>query len=90
ELAERHEGSVWISARTGENLEELVRTIGDRLRTNDRVVTLALPLDRGDLLAAAHREGDVLDTAVTEDRVVIHVVLDDVGASRFREWRVSA
>jgi len=27
--------------------------IGERLRSNDRAVTLHLPLDRGDLLAAA-------------------------------------
>ena len=90
ELAQRHEGSVWISALTGENLDDLVRTIGDRLRTNDRVVTLALPLERGDLLAAAHREGDVLDTAITDEGVLVHVVLDEVGVARFREWRVPA
>ena len=90
ELAKRHEGSVWVSALTGENLEGLVRTVGDRLRTNDRVVTLALPLERGDLLAAAHREGDVLDTSITEAGVLVHVVLDEVGVARFQEWRVSA
>ncbi|HUY43767.1 MAG TPA: GTPase HflX [Acidimicrobiales bacterium] len=90
ELAKRHEGSVWVSALTGENLDDLVRCVGDRLRTNDRVVTLALPLERGDLLAAAHREGDVLDTSITDDGVVIHVVLDEVGVARFQEWRVSA
>ncbi|OYV64599.1 MAG: hypothetical protein B7X07_05960, partial [Actinobacteria bacterium 21-64-8] len=90
ELAQRHQGSVWVSAATHENLDELVRTIGDRLRTNDRVITLALPLERGDLLAAAHREGDVLDTNVTADGVVVHVVLDEVGVARFQEWRVPA
>jgi len=90
ELAKRHEGSVWVSALTGENLEDLVRTVGDRLRTNDHVVTLALPLERGDLLAAAHREGDVLDTSITEEGVLVHVVLDEVGVARFQEWRVSA
>ncbi len=90
ELARRHQGSVWVSALTNENLDELVRTIGDRLRTNDRVITLALPLERGDLLAAAHREGDVLDTNVTAEGVVVHVVLDEVGVARFQEWRVPA
>jgi hypothetical protein len=53
-------------------------------------LTLQLPLDRGDLLAAAHREGDVLDTSVSDDGVLIHVVLDAVGAARFNEWRVPA
>ena len=73
---------------TGENLDELIATVGDRLRTKDRVLTLRLPLDRGDLVAAAHREGEVIDTSVDDEFVTVHVVLDEVGAARFAEWRV--
>ena len=90
DLAQLHEGSVWVSALTHENLEQAIAKIGDRLRTNDRVVTLHLPLERGDLLAAAHREGEVLETQMTDDRVILRVVLDPVGVARFSEWRVSA
>src|SRR5271154_2057295 len=42
ELAALHEGSVWVSAVTHENLEAAIAKIGDRLRTNDRIVTLHL------------------------------------------------
>jgi len=90
ELAGLHEGSVWVSALTGENLDELIATIGERLRTHDRVVTLNLPLDRGDLIAAAHREGEVIDTSITDEGVVVQVVLDPVGVARFEQWRVPA
>ncbi|HEV3186455.1 MAG TPA: GTPase HflX [Acidimicrobiales bacterium] len=90
DLAKLYEGSVWVSAKTGENLDDVIAAIGDRLRSHDRVLTLQLPLDRGDLLAAAHREGDVIDTTVSDEGVLIHVVLDAVGAARFSEWRVSA
>lgn len=90
DLAKLYEGSVWVSAKTGENVDELIGAIAERLRSRDRVLTLQLPLDRGDLLAAAHREGDVLDTSVSDDGVLIHVVLDAVGAARFSEWRVPA
>ena len=41
DLAKLHEGSVWVSAVTHENLEAVITTIGDRLRANDRIVTLA-------------------------------------------------
>jgi GTP-binding protein HflX len=85
-----HEGSVWVSAVTHENLEAAIATIGDRLRVNDRVVTLHLPLDRGDLLARAHREGEVVDTSITEDSVVVRVLLDSVSVAHFDEWRVPA
>ena len=88
DLAKVYEGSVWTSALTGENLEELIGTIADRLRSDDRVVTLRLPLDRGDLVAAAHREGEILDTSVDAQYVNVRVVLDDVGLARFAEWRV--
>jgi GTP-binding protein HflX len=90
ELAKMHEGSVWVSAATHENLEAAIATIGDRLRVNDRAVTLHLPLDRGDLLARAHREGEVVDTSITEDSVVIRVLLDSVSVAHFDEWRVPA
>ena len=48
---------------------------------------MRLPLERGDLLAAAHREGEVLETTMTDDAAVIRVVLDPVGVARFEQWR---
>jgi GTP-binding protein HflX len=90
DLAKLHEGSVWVSAVTHENLEAVIATIGDRLRVNDRVVTLHLPLDRGDLLARAHREGEVVDTSITDESVVVRVLLDSVSVAHFDEWRVPA
>ena len=90
DLAALHPGSVWVSALTGENLDQLVGAIGEALRTNDRTVVLHLPLDRGDLIAGAHREGEVLTTTMTDDYVELRVVLDPVGVVRFSEWRVPA
>ena len=88
ELSKKYEGSVWVSAKTGENLDEVVAVVGDRLRTGDRVAVLSFPLDRGDLVAAAHREGEVLNSQVEEEAVVMNVVLDSVGMARFQEWRI--
>jgi GTPase len=90
DLAKRHEGSVWVSALTGENIDHVIGAMGERLRSGDRVITLRLPLDRGDLLAAAHREGEVVETEITDDAVVVRVVLDPVGVARFTEWRIPA
>lgn len=90
ELVRRHDGSLALSAKTGEGVSELVATIGDRLRSGDRIVALRFPAARGDLIAAAHREGDVVSTENDDEFVVLHVVLDEVGAARFNEWRVSA
>lgn len=90
ELVARHEGSLAVSALTGTGMDRLVETVGDRLRSGDRIVSLRLPVDRGDLIAAAHREGDVVAQEHDDDFVILHVVLDDVGSARFAEWRISA
>jgi GTP-binding protein HflX len=55
-----HPGAVALSAATGEGIPELLGTIGDRLRALAHVVELLVPYDRGDVLAALHRAGEVL------------------------------
>ncbi|HQU26091.1 MAG TPA: 50S ribosome-binding GTPase, partial [Acidimicrobiales bacterium] len=89
ELVARHPGSVWCSATTGENLPAVVGAIAVGLRVHDRAMTLRLPFERGDLVAAVHREGEVLSSRNEEGAVVLEVVLDEVGAARFAPWRVA-
>jgi GTP-binding protein HflX len=83
-----HPGSVVISAASGEGIDQLLAVIGDRLRTQDRVVQLRIPHGRGDVIAAAHREGDVVDTQFDDDVTVLHVVLDAAGKAKFEEFEV--
>ncbi len=79
-------GAVAVSVATGENLDVLVAAVAERLRVSDRVVSLRVPWARGDVLAAAHREGEVLDTTEDGDHAVVRVVLDTTGRARFAEW----
>jgi GTP-binding protein HflX len=88
-LAERNPGAVVVSALTGEGLEDLLRAIGDRLRAADRVVELVVPFDRGDVLAAVHREGEVLGESHGEAATVVQVVLDEAGRARFGQFAAS-
>lgn len=87
-LADRYPGSVTISALTGEGVDGLLETIGDRLRALARVVELEVPYDRGDVLAAVHREGEVLVERHQDNFSQLRVRLDEAGAARFREWTV--
>jgi GTPase len=89
ELAGRH-GAMAISAITGDHVADLISVIGERLRSRDQVLELHLPASRGDLIAAAHREGEVIEKRSDGDEVVVKVLLDNVGAARFRTWAVSA
>jgi GTP-binding protein HflX len=82
-LVERHEGAVAISALTGEGVDVLLRTIGDRLRALADVVELLIPYDRGDLLAAVHREGEVVSEAHEDDGIRVRARLDEAGKGAF-------
>ncbi|HXW38091.1 MAG TPA: GTPase HflX [Acidimicrobiales bacterium] len=88
-LLAAHPGALAVSARTGEGIDELLATIGDRLRVGDRVVELVIPWSRGDVLAAVHREGGIVGEVAGEGSTRVQVVLDDAGAWRFREFLAS-
>jgi GTP-binding protein HflX len=84
-LADRHPGSVVISAHTGEGVTELLRAVADRVRALTDVVELLVPYDRGDLLAAVHREGEVLSEAHEDGGVRVRARLDDASRGRFTD-----
>ena len=89
-LAVRHPGSVMISAMTGAGTDELRRAIGDRLRALADIVELSIPYERGDVLAAVHREGEVLVETHGVAGSTVRVRVDQAGAARFREFAVAA
>ncbi|HSZ35981.1 MAG TPA: GTPase HflX [Acidimicrobiales bacterium] len=88
-LARAIEGSVVVSARSGEGIDEFLQVVGDRLRGTDRVIELVVPWSRGDVLAAIHREGEVVGQSHGEESATLQVVLDDVGRARFAEFVAS-
>ena len=65
-LVADHPGSVAVSAVTGEGIEDFLRVLSDRLRSISTIVELEVPYDRGDVLAAIHREGEVVSS--TDER----------------------
>jgi GTP-binding protein HflX len=82
-LAGRHPGSVVVSAVTGEGIDDLLTAIGDRLRAAAQVIELVVPYDRGDILAAVHREGEVLMESHDQSSTRLRVRVDTTGAARF-------
>ena len=88
-LAATHDGAVSLSAATGEGIEALLRTVGDRLRALTKVVELSIPYERGDLLAAVHREGEVLVELPDDESMRLRVRLDDAALGRFVDYVVA-
>jgi GTP-binding protein HflX len=90
DMVASHEGAVAVSAATGEGIEKLQEVIAARLRMLDPVVELAVPYERGDVVAALHRDGDVLVEVHgdRETRVRARIPASDV--NRFREFVVES
>lgn len=87
-LVDREPGSVAISAETGEGMDDLLAMVGRRLRRQTIVVGLLVPYARGDVLAMAHREGEVLEVEEAVDGWVVQVRVDEGSAGRLAEFRV--
>jgi len=90
QLLADHEGSVAISALTGEGIEGFLLTVSDRLRALATVTELVIPYDRGDVLAAVHREGEVTSTAHEDGGVRVRARLSAPSAGRLAEFVVSS
>ncbi len=90
QLLERYEGSHAISANSGDGVEDLLLAVGDRLRHLTEVTELRIPYSRGDVLAAVHREGEVLSEAHDDDGTAVRARLDDVARNLFAEFESDA
>ena len=85
-LMAAHPGSVACSALTGRGVPELLRAIAAQLRASDHTVDLAVPVARGDVVAAIHREGEVVGERYEGEHVLVTARLDERGARRYAEF----
>ena len=74
--------SVWISAETGEGLDQLKYAIYERLDGSRVTLDLSVPQAEGKLLADLHRVGEVLSTQYQGNDVVLTVKLSEENAQR--------
>jgi GTP-binding protein HflX len=85
-LAGEHPGSVAVSARSGEGVSELLLRVGDRLRARTPKVVLEVPWDRGDVVAALHRHGEVLKEEPGDEGMRVTARLPQQEAERWAEF----
>lgn len=69
--------AVFVSARTGGGVDELMRTIAALLPLPRHEVTVLIPFDRGDLVAGLHDRGRVIATVYEEAGTRIHALVGD-------------
>jgi GTP-binding protein HflX len=83
-----YEDAVTISAATGEGIDQFLETLAERLRARGEVLNLFIPYDRGDIVAAAHREGEVLTEDHTDDGTRLTLRIDSSSAASFQNFIV--
>jgi GTPase len=88
-LASTFPGSVALSAATGEGIDMFLQTLSDRLRSLATITELFIPYERGDIVAAVHREGEVISTASDDVGVRMRVRLDVSAVGRLAEFVVT-
>ena len=88
-LVHEHQGAVAFSAMTGDGLNDLLLTIGDRMRALTTVIELLIPYDRGDIVATVHREGEVVSTSNEDIGMRVRARLADASAGRLSEFVVA-
>jgi len=64
--------AVFVSAFTGEGIDELQRLIADTIPVPDVEIIAVIPYDHGELVSLVHEHGQVLDTDYVESGTRIH------------------
>ncbi|MHA6668642.1 GTPase HflX [Homoserinimonas sp. A447] len=82
--------AVFVSARTGEGIDELLERIGEELPSPSIELTLLVPYERGDVVSSMHDRAVVLSTDYEEAGTRVRVLVNAADASLLREFTVSA
>lgn len=90
ELTAAHPGSIACAALTGEGVEQLLVAMGEALRAHDRTVELLVPYERGDVIAALHRLGEVVDQRDAGEVLEVRARLDEEGRRRFAQFTATS
>ena len=81
-----HRSAVAVSARTNEGVDELLGIIAKRLRALDKIVELVVPYERGDVLAALHRDGEVIVEVHGDVGTRVRARVPEADQGRYREF----
>jgi GTP-binding protein HflX len=88
-LLATHDSAVVVSAVTGEGTNVLLDTVAARLRALAPIVELLVPYERGDVVAAVHREGEVLVEVHAEGGSRLRARLPESAVTCFGEFVVN-
>jgi GTP-binding protein HflX len=86
QLKKHFPDAVLVSAKTGEGLDELDHALARAMADKVRKVHLRVPQKRADLVALAHNEGRVLNTAYEGNDVLLTAILPKTHMAHFEQF----
>ena len=75
-------GQFYVSARTGEGLDELLREIQSRAAAMLHRVRICVPYSKGQLVSRIHEQGNVISEEYDAEGTVIIATLDQIALDR--------
>ena len=78
--------ALFVSARSGEGIDELIERIAELLPQPNVELDLLVPYDRGDLVAFAHDRTRVLEVTYEEGGTRMRLLTDERIAERLVAW----
>ena len=78
--------NVYISAKTGEGTEELVKRLEELATAGKKEYTFAFPADKLGLINTLYRDANVLDTEYTENGALVKAVCDSKTAGQLAKF----
>ncbi|CAN5842434.1 GTPase HflX [soil metagenome] len=85
-LANLYPDSVFVSALSGEGMDDLSSTVADHLDQQKVFLRIHVPYDRGDVAASAHRLGEVLAEKHEESGTLFELRVPLDQADQFRRF----
>lgn len=82
-------GALFVSAHTGEGVDELRMKLGEILGRLDVEVSVLLPYDRGDLVARIHSDGKILESSHNQDGTAVRARVPQALASVLQDYAFS-
>lgn len=77
---------VFVSARTGEGIDELLERIAEVLPAPEVEMTLLVPYDRGEIISRLHVQGRVLSTDYREEGTLVSAMVHPSRVSELAEF----
>lgn len=81
-------GAVFVSAKTGEGVDELRARIAELLPNPEVELRLLIPFDRGDLVALLHERGRIVETDYDERGTRVHAFVNPQFTGPFEPFAV--